>query len=466
MTDSELATWDAVQTAEAIRSGQVSAEEVLDAAIARVEENAHLGAAVTRCFERARGPTASAHGPLAGVPTFIKDLLPLRGVATTWGSRASGHYVPRTSDPFVERFERTGVAVLGKSATPELGLTATTEPLRDGPCRNPWNPERSSGGSSGGAAALVAAGVVPIAHASDGGGSIRIPASCCGLVGLKPSRHRLDMTASPLLPVNIASDGVLSRTVRDTVAFFAALEQHKPPRKVAPIGPVGSQPKAPLRVGVFVDSPAGTEVDSDNRDAALDAGTLCESLGHHVDQIPCPFDGAVIGNFLHLWGYVAWLQTFGGRLLMHARWDNTQLEPFTVGMCSYFTRSPVAAAKAIRRLRGFGSAYDEVLRRYDVLICPTVAAPPPEIGHLATDLPFEAAFDRLRTYVAFTPIQNVSGAPSISLPLGRSRDGMPVGVQFAAAHGGDRLLLELARSIEAAAPWPLAAPTPPRLDPR
>jgi len=433
----------------------VSAKEVLDAAIARVEDSDHLGAVVTRSFERAR--TASAEGPLAGVPTFIKDLLPLRGVATRWGSCASGHYVPRTSDPFAERFERTGVAVLGKSATPELGLTGTTEPLRDGPCRNPWNAQRSSGGSSGGAAALVAAGVVPIAHGSDGGGSIRIPASCCGLVGLKPSRHRLDMTASPLLPINIASDGVLSRTVRDTVAFFAALEQHKPPRKVEPMGRVGSQPRQPLRVGVFVDAPAGTPVDSDNRDAVLDAGALCETLGHHVDEIRCPFDGAVMADFFRFWGFLAWIQTFGGRLLMHPRWDNSQLEPFTIGMCSYFTRSPVAAAKAIGRLRGFGSTYAEVLRRYDVLICPTVATPPPEIGHMATDLPFQTAFDRVRSYVAFTPIQNISGAPAISLPLGRSQDGLPIGVQFAAAHGEDRLLLELARSIETAAPWPLVA---------
>ena len=187
------AAWDAVETAARIRKKEVSATEVVGAAFARAEEARPLGAIVELTYERARANAGAprSEAALAGVPTFVKDLAQMRGVPTGWGSAASSAYVSRRTDPFVKHFEETGVVTLGKSACPELGLTATTEPLGRPPCRNPWDPSRSSGGSSGGAATLVAAGVVPMAHGSDGGGSIRIPAACCGLVGLKPSRFRL-----------------------------------------------------------------------------------------------------------------------------------------------------------------------------------------------------------------------------------------------------------------------------------
>jgi amidase len=209
----ELGAWDAVETAARVRAKDVSAAEVIEAAITRAQEAAPLRAVVAEQYERAlQRAQQQGPGPLAGVPTFVKDLAHLEGVPTGWGSAAAGSYVSRRSDRFVRHFEDTGVVYLGKSAAPELGLTATTEPLGREPCRNPWDPAYSSGGSSGGAACLVAAGVVPIAHASDGGGSIRIPASVCGLVGLKPSRFRMDMEGSQLLPINIATDGVISRS--------------------------------------------------------------------------------------------------------------------------------------------------------------------------------------------------------------------------------------------------------------
>src|SRR5215208_3677161 len=225
LTSSEraaLASWDAVETATRVRNKDVTAAEVVDAAIARAEEAAHLGAIVTESYERARARARvpNVAGTLVGVPIFIKDLTHVHGVKTTWGSRGAGEYVSRRTDVVVRHLEGSGAVTLGKSATPEFGLTATTEPLGRAPCRNPWESTRSAGGSSGGSACLVAAGVVPLAHASDGGGSIRIPAACCGLVGLKPSRFRIDMEGSHLLPVNIATYGVLTRTVRDTVAFY------------------------------------------------------------------------------------------------------------------------------------------------------------------------------------------------------------------------------------------------------
>jgi amidase len=460
----ELAGWDAVETADRIRAKDVTVAEVVEAAIARAEDVADLGAVVTPLYERARTAAASrAHAdgaPFAGVPTFIKDLARVGGARVTWGSRATHDHVARASDPLVRHVERLGMVVLGKSATPELGLTATTEPVGRAPCRNPWDPTRSAGGSSGGAAALVAAGVVPIAHGSDGGGSIRIPASCCGLVGFKPSRLRLDMAGSRSLPVNVACDGVLTRSVRDTAAFFQALEASGVgSRRLPSVGPVGERPPRTLRIGLFVDAPTGTPVDVEVQDAARDAGALCRTLGHQVEAIACPFEGSLIDDFLRYWGFIAWVQAALGRVLMTRRFDRSMLEPWTTGLAHHFAGDKRAALRSIRRLRAFPRAFARVMEAYDVLVSPTLAEPAPAIGYLATDLPFDVTFARVRTYAPFTPLYNAAGAPAIALPLGRSASGLPIGVQFAARHGTDRTLLELARSIEAARPWPRAALT-------
>jgi amidase len=454
------AGWDAVETRRRIERKDVRVQEVVEGAIARAEEAGHLGAVFERTYDRARASAEAlaAAGPLAGVPTFVKDLAQIRGVPTTWGSRAAGRYVSRATDPFAARLEALGLISLGKSACPELGLTATTEPVGFPPCRNPWDPSRTPGGSSGGAAALVAAGVVPIAHGNDGGGSVRIPAACCGLVGLKPSRFRLDMKGSDGLPVNVACEGMLTRTVRDTVAFFAAMEAQRAPRKVAPIGEVALAPPGPLRIGVFVDAPIGTPVDPDVRQAVLDAARSCETLGHHVEVIPCPFAGSVIDDFLRYWGVVAWLQMGMGRLLMHRGFDRTKVEPWTRGLAGYFGQAKRAGVAATMRLRRFAATFRDVMTRHDVLVSPTVATPAPPLGFLATDAPFETHFERVRAFAPFTPLYNTSGAPAISLPLGRSSSGLPIGVQFAAAHGQDRVLLELASSLEASTPWERTAP--------
>jgi amidase len=431
--------WDAVETAERIRRGDVTAGEVLEAAIARAEAASGLGAVVATSFDRARtGVAKPPAGPLAGVPTFVEDLSQLGGVATAWGSAGSGSFVSRRSDPFVRRFECTGVAVLGKSATPELGLTATTEPLRFPPARNPCDPSRSAGGSSGGAGALVAAGVVPIAHGSDGGGSIRIPAACCGVIGFKPSRGRLDMEGSALLPVNVACHGVLSRTLRDTILFHQAM---------TPLGEVDEAPARRLRIGVFTDAPGGTPVDPEVRSAVEVAAKSCAALGHEVSEISCPFAGSVIDDFIAYWGFVAWIQVRGARVALHRGFDRTRIEPWTAGLMGSFARGRGAAFAAIRRLRRIRHTYAGVTERYDVLLSPTAAHPAPPLGHLAPDHSFETHRDRIREYAAFTPVANAAGAPAISLPLGRSASGLPIGVQLAAARGDDRTVLELARAL-------------------
>ncbi|MBK7585874.1 MAG: amidase [Myxococcales bacterium] len=457
---SEPANWDAVETAARIRSGEVSAREILRGAIARAESASPLGALVTPTFERAlEAAETLGSGALAGVPSALKDLLQVAGVRTTWGSQAIGDYVSKKSDPFVRRFEDAGLVSLGKTATPEFGLTATTEPLGRDPCRNPWDPRRITGGSSGGSAALVAAGVIPIASASDGGGSIRIPAACCGLVGFKPSRLRSDMLGSNLLPVNIACDGVLTRSVRDTIAFFDAVESGRPPRKIDAIGAVRAKPARRIRVGVFVNAPLGLPVHPEVQAAVRAAAATCAALGHHVEEIDVPFAASVVEDFQRYWAYVAWAQVRFGKIATHRGFDARRVEPWTAAMAAAFTGARWAAFGAIRRLRRFGEVYDAVLQDYPVLVCPTVAAPAPVIGHLATDLPFELVFGRVEAFAGFTCIQNVAGAPAISLPLGQSTEGLPIGVQFATARGEDRLLLELARELESAAPWQPTAPS-------
>jgi amidase len=463
-TIEELGTWDAVETATRIRRGDVSRREVAEAALSRAERCADLGSVVTLCADRALAKLeeASRREPpesLFGVPTFIKDLAQLEGVETTWGSVAAKGHVSKKSDPIVRRIEALGLTILGKSAAPEFGITPTTEPVGRVPCRNPWNREHSAGGSSGGAAVLVATGVVPIAHASDGGGSIRIPASACGLVGHKPSRFVMDMDGSPLLPVNVAVDGVLSRTVRDTVCFFEAAETRGAPRRAPRLGRVVRGGKR-LRMGVFTDSPLGRPVAAEPRNAAIRAGELCASLGHHVESIPAPFDGAALDDFLAYWGFLAWTQIRTAPLMLSRRFDTRKVEALTSGLARTFTRAPWDALRATRRLRRFASHYAKVFDRYDVLVSPTVAELPPKLGWISTEARFEDWFERVRTYVPFTPLQNAAGAPAISLPLARADNGLPIGVQFAGPFGSDARLLSLALELEEAAPWQRLAPSP------
>jgi amidase len=452
-----LGDLDAVGVAQKISKGEISAAEAVEAAIVRTRSvNPDLNAIVTETFDLARKQVKNIiPGPFAGVPSFIKDTDDVEGFPTLWGSRAVPNKPVRKSKRFVEQFFSLGLICLGKSALPEFGLTATTEPLSSGITRNPWNTDYSTGGSSGGSAALVAAGVVPISHGNDGGGSIRIPAACCGVVGLKPSRGRLErVEGSNLMPVNILHQGVLTRTVRDTAAFYAGAEKYRRAPKMPEIGLVHGPGKKRLCIALFTDTPFGTPCHPESADLVRRAGALCEELGHTVKEIPCPCDAQMADDFILYWGLMAFSIRFFGHLIIAHGFDKSKLDSWTMDISRHFQKNFFKAPSTIKRLIGYTRIYNDIFSTCDILLNPTLAHPTSQIGYMGPDVPFDEAFERVKKYVAFTPLQNVSGAPAISLPLGFSSNGLPLGVQFGAAFGHEKELLELAFELEEAMPWP------------
>ena len=454
--DDALGASDAVGIAARIQSGGLRACDAVEAAITRAERvNPALNAIVTPLFDSAREQAKSPPpGIFSGVPTFIKDSDAVAGSPFFFGSRGLPRKPAEKSSAFVQQFLSLGLINLGKSSTPEFGLTGTTEPLAHGPTHNPWKLGFSTGGSSGGSAALVAAGVVPIAHANDGGGSIRIPAACCGLVGLKPSRGRLiEIEGSKLLPVRLLHQGMLSRTVRDTAAFYHAAERYYRNPRLPEIGLV-TRPGRRLRIGFFSEFGESAPAHPECVAAVNDVAKLCEGLGHSVEQVCAPFDEGFHEDFFLLWATIAFVVTRFGKQLIHPDFDRAQVEPFTEGLAQYFLDNRVDFPATVWRLRRFARRYARGFEDYDVLMNPTVGMPPPEHGYIGPDVPFETALERLKWFIPFSPVQNVSGGPAISLPLAQSSQGLPIGVQLASSMGTERTLLELAIELEAAAPWP------------
>lgn len=452
-TDDALADHDAVELAERVAAREVSAAELAAAATARAARVDGRLRAIAVSYDQPRYTAAS--GPLAGVPTYVKDNVDLAGLPTQNGSSAYTA-TPATRDgKFAEQFLATGVTVLGKSRLPEFGLNASTEFPADEPCRNPWHPQHSVGASSGGAAALVAAGVVPIAHANDGGGSIRIPAACAGLVGLKPSRGRLvDSEATRAMPINLVGEGVVTRTVRDTAAFLAAAEQHYRNPKLAPIGRVLGPAQRRLRVGVLLESPTGAAVDAQTRAAVERTATLLEQSGHLIERSEIPVTTAFVGDFIRYYGLLADLATTTGKLALDRSWRTERADGLTRGLRDLHRRSLHRTPATLVRLRAIERAYADWFTRHDVVLSPVLSHLPPRLGYLSPAVPFDELIDRLITYVSFTPLHNVAGTPAISLPAGLSTEGLPIGIQLSAAHGDERTLLELAYALEALAPFP------------
>lgn len=455
-SDDALGDLDTVGVAAAIATGDISAREAAEAAIARAERvNPELNAIQHRDFER--GLAASelpAEGVFAGVPTFVKDNTDVAGLPSDQGSLAVKARPAAAHAPFTDQFLSAGFTVLGKTTMPEFGFNATTEYATLPPTRNPWNTGYSAGASSGGAAALVASGVVPIAHANDGGGSIRIPAAACGLVGLKPTRGRVVPAAdSAKLPVDIISNGVVTRTVRDTAHFMAATQAYRPAPDLRPLGLVEGPAGRRLRVGMILDSVTGRPTDEDTRKAVLATSDLLGSLGHDVVEVPLPVDKTFMEDFKHYWGLLAFSTQHFGRKVMSPDFDKTLTDPLTRGLARRFVRQAWRTPLAIRGLKRSELRYRAAFADVDVIVSPTLAYATPELGYLSPAVDFPVMFERLVQYAAFTPLNNAAGGPAISLPLGRSSADMPIGVHFSADHGDEQTLLELAYELEAAQPF-------------
>ena len=455
--DDALGELDAVGLAEAIRAGRVGRAEVIEAAIARTEAvDPVLNGLAYAAFRQARAAAAAAppSGPVfQGVPTFIKDNVDVAGQPTMHGTDAWTPWNARADSEFTQLFTATGLTPVGKTQLSEFGFSASAEHPRLGPVRNPWNTDYSAGASSSGSGAFVAAGVVPIAHANDGGGSIRIPAACNGLVGLKPSRGRLPLAAAlRRMPVGLVANGVVTRSVRDTAAFYAAAERIWRNPKLAPVGAVTGPGRKRLRIAVLTRS-VQRECSPAVRELTLKSAGLLEELGHrveHLDEPPVP--PSFVDDFVLYWGFLALAQVGGGRHVFGKTFDPSRLDSLTLGLKRHTGRNIHRLPLAIARLRRVRRRTAQFFGTYDAVLTPTLADETPRIGFLApTD--YRQVIDRLIDWVSFTPLQNVTGEPAISLPLAQSAEGMPVGMMLSADFGQEALLLELAFELEEARPW-------------
>jgi amidase len=456
--DDALGDGDATEVAARLAAGEVSPVEVVAAAIDRLEAvNPRLNALAFPDFERARDRAAALRTPrgaFGGVPTLTKDNIHVAGMPMTMGSLALPRDPVQVDGGFTRQLLDTGVIPIGSTTMPEFGWTATTERVGGDVTRNPWGTDYSSGGSSGGSAAFVAAGVVPIAHGNDGGGSIRIPAAACGLVGLKATRGRLLPDESErTMPVRVVTDGVLARSVRDVARFFEAAELTYRNPKLQPVGAVDGPPARRLRVGMAADSPAAPPSDADTRAAVEATGALLESLGHHVLDCDPPMPRSFKSDFEDYWAMLAYGIATNGKRLFGDGFDPSRLDPLTVGLARRFRRRAARAPLVIARLAASGVLYERLFGDVDIIVTPVLTHTTPRIGHLGADLTFEEHYGRLVDYAGFTPLHNASGAPSLSLPLGVTSSGMPLGVLFSARRGEERRLLELAFELEQAQPF-------------
>ena len=454
--DDALSDSDAIDVAQRIASGQVSAAEVLDAALVRLDRvEPTLSAIAYDDRDRARARAGGDfRGVFAGVPSAIKNNTAFSGLPTRNGSAATSAASASSDEAFTGEFLDAGFNVIGATATPAFGLTATTEFADRAPTRNPWDTDFSSGGSSGGAAALVASGVLPIAHGNDGGGSIRIPAAACGLVGLKPSRGRTAPAAmAGKLPIDLVSNGVLTRSVRDSAAFLADVESRRDTGGLPPIGHVEGPGSRRLRVALVNAPVTGRLLDAPTDAALNDTVELLESLGHRVETVPLPVDRSYIDDFADYWAMMAFgIDRFGPKTVGKG-FDRSQLDPFTQALSARFFRRMYRLPFAIRRLNKGTAAFRSLCDRFDVVLSPTLAHATPKVGYLSPTGDFDEVFDKLIDYVSFTPANNVSGTPAVTLPLASTSDGLPVGVHFSADVGDERTLLELSYELEAARPF-------------
>lgn len=457
-TDDVLGHDDATGVAQRIRRGETTPLETLDAALARLDAvNGTLDAIRILDADRARVRAAAAtrhHGDFAGVPSALKENVTIAGLPRTMGSRAVPRVAQPADSPLVHQFLDTGLIPIGTTTAPPFGFTASSESPGGAATRNPWHTAYSAGGSSGGSAALVAAGVLPIAHGNDGGGSIRIPAAACGLVGLKASRGRLAQDwANARMPVKIVENGVLARSVRDVAGFFEAAERSRRNPALPSLAGVAHRPARRLRVGLMTDSPFGPATDPQTRTAVEDAASLLTDLGHHVKDHSLRIPASFRDDFVDYWSLLAWAVTHIGRRELGPGFDPARLDRLTLGLAARCARRMPRQALVLARLRRSAAQYERGFGDVDLVLSPVVTHVTPPIGHFGGDLPAGEHLDRLMAYVGFTPVHNAAGTPAISLPLGSTVDHRPIGVMLSTRHGQERLLLEIAYEIEEARPF-------------
>lgn len=459
---------DSTDLAALVKSKQVSATELLDAAIARTEAlNPRFNFMAQKHYDFARKAIANGlpEGPFTGVPWLLKDLSTyIAGELTENGSRFYKGNRANVTSELVTRIQRAGFVIFGKTTSPEFGLTPTTENKLTGDTRNPWNPKRTTGGSSGGAAAAVAAGVLPAAHATDGGGSIRIPAACCGLFGMKPSRGRIPM--GPLRTEGwggLSAHHALSWSVRDNAAIMDATHGIEPgSRYGAPtpdgsfLSQVGKNP-GKLRIALVTASPYGGPVDPEVISAARNAAKLCETLGHHVEEAAAKYDAPQYGAA----AFVMMAASIAADIDDRAKATGIKpgpdvLEEITLNVLEYGRKiSGADYARANNALQALAVIISRFMADYDVVLAPTLAAPPVELGKigLSTGADYETWGQRAGGFSPFTPLANYTGQPSMSVPLGMSKKGLPIGVMFTGRYGDEATLYRLAGQLEQAAPW-------------
>jgi amidase len=464
---SDLLRKSATELASMVRSGEVSARELTQASLDRIEATEGLNHWTLVDDENALA-AADAIGtgderPFAGVPIAIKDLFtPVAGLRMAQGSDLLGEFAPDYDYGQVRRLKEAGFVIVGKTQTPEFGITPVTNPRRFGPARNPWDPERTTGGSSGGSAGAVACGAVPIAHASDGGGSIRIPAACCGLLGLKPARGRISR-APDLGDHFLSTDGVLARTTEDVAALLDLMAGPElgdatwAPPPEAPFAELAKRDPGKLRIALITEMPVDAELDPECERGACEAAKLLEQLGHHVEEIPSPFppEEMLIGVFTALWAANVAASVMHGQIVTGNQPTADNIEPLSMWLYEMGQSIPSPAyIGALVTSQAIARGIVATWADWDLVVTPALAQRPVTHAELDPCAPDSAdQFKRAGEFTPYTPMFNLTGQPAVSVPLFQGDDGLPTAAQIVGQPAGEATLLQISRQLEEIAPW-------------